>query len=183
MADLPSRLRTWLDSEAADQDHTHLVLLVGGGKLVDAVREFDAGTTLGDEPAHWFCVELLDMTGRLLGAMLPELVVVDDFATLNSRLHRPGVTLFCPSQFLKHVEPNRDGTPLASDWSVTSDSIAGRLAVVLAADELVFLKSAPPPEPSKQSDWLGRLASVGYVDAYLTRLAPELPSMSFVHFR
>ena len=178
-ADLPARLQAWLHNEAAAHVPTHFVLVVGGGKLVDAVREIDRRTPLGDDAAHWICIELLNVTCRLLAARLPELDVVEDFAILESRLHRPGITLYGPHQFMKCIEPHRPGTRLGQNWSVTSDSIAARLAVVLAADELVLLKSATPPSQRGKATPLEWLASVGYVDSFLPTLAPELPDLRF----
>jgi aspartokinase-like uncharacterized kinase len=153
------------------------VLLAGGGKLADAVRDVDAATPLGEEPAHWICVELLDVTGRLLAAMLPELSVVAKFSELEPRLRCPGTTLLLPGQFVKVVEPKSDGTRLARDWSVTSDSIAARLAIILAAEELVLLKSVDPPLLATNSVRLARLAVAGYVDSFLPRLELELSAV------
>ena len=177
---LVTRIREWLHAERLVDGRTHFVLIVGGGKLVDTVREIDRCIPLGNETAHWICIELLDVTSRLLAARLPEMELVDDFAILESRLRSPGITLFRPSQFMKQIEPHRAGKRLARDWSVTSDSIAGRLAVVLAADELVLLKSAGPPSQRGTVAPLRWLASVGYVDSFLSTLAPELPDLRFM---
>jgi len=172
---LAERLQSWLDADSAERPQTHHVLLVGGGKLVDAVREIDAVRPLGDEAAHWLCVALLNVTARLLGAMLPELEIVDQFSTLKERLRTPGRTLFAPGEFLRQVEPTCDGVRLPYDWSVTSDAIAGRLAIVLGADKLVLLKSVPPPVPPDGPAGLARLAAVGYVDSFLSELVSRLP--------
>jgi aspartokinase-like uncharacterized kinase len=179
-ADLPRRLRAWLAAEAAAHPDTHFVLTVGGGKLVDAVRELDAQTPLGDERAHWMCVALMDVTAGLVAAMLPELVVVDQFALLEHRLREPGTSLLRPHEFLKKVEPASAGTRLVCDWTVTSDAIAGRLAVVLRADELVLFKSVPPPIPDDGRRWLERLAAAGYVDGFLPTLSAELPAIRVI---
>jgi aspartokinase-like uncharacterized kinase len=176
-AALPQRLHAWLAEETAAHPDTHYILVVGGGKLVDAIRDIDARTPLGDERAHWICVALMDVTANLVGALLPELAVVDTFAALEHRLREPGITLFQPSDFLKQVEPTCSGTRLACDWSVTSDAIAGRLAVVLGADELVLLKSTPPPVQRNRGRWLDQMATAGYVDPFLPRLATELPTL------
>ncbi|MCI0493026.1 MAG: hypothetical protein L0Z07_08830 [Planctomycetes bacterium] len=142
---LPERLRAWLDTEVASHPEVHYVLIAGGGRLVDAVREIDARTPLGDEAAHWIAIELLDATARIMGAMLPELPIVDDYTELLQRTANPGVTILRPWRFMREIEPKSLGQKLPASWAVTSDSIAARLAVVLGAEELVLIKSTPPP--------------------------------------
>ena len=173
--ELPRRLRNWLAAQATAQPDSHFVLLAGGGKWVDAIRAIDARTPLGEERAHWICVALMDITAGLLGAMLPELRAAATLDELAVRLHEPGVTLLRPRRFVEEREPALPGTRLPANWSVTSDSIAGRLAVVLGADELVLLKSVPPPVAAGGQNWLEQLATTGHVDEFLPRLSAELP--------
>lgn len=175
--ELPQRLRQWLAAEVAEHARTHYVLVVGGGRMADAVRDIDARHGLDQQAAHWICVGLLDVTARLVAAMLPELAVESDYDALLRRCREPGATIFPPRRFMEDIEPPRAGTRLPADWSVTSDSIAARLAVVLGAGELVLVKSSLPP-PSIASD-LGQLAAVDYVDSFLPRLAGEMPPLRF----
>jgi aspartokinase-like uncharacterized kinase len=182
-ADLPRLLRRWLVAQQAARHDTHYVLIVGGGPLVDAVREIDRSNQLGDAVGHWICIDLMGITARIVAAALPELALVDQFAELLDRVSRRGVTLFCPNQFLRQIEPKSFGTPLAANWSVTSDSIAGRLAIVLSADELVLIKSAVFPTPTNVSnDPLAEFAASGYVDSFLPNLKQELPMVRFDAF-
>ncbi|MEX2093102.1 MAG: hypothetical protein WD971_10520 [Pirellulales bacterium] len=177
--ELPRRLRAWLAAETAAQHDTHVVLIAGGGKWVDAIRHLDAHTPLGDERAHWICIALMDVTAGLIGAMLPELCTTSSLAEVESRLLVPGVTLLRPGEFVRECEPTLAGTRLPANWSVSSDSIAGRLAIVLGADEVVLLKSAPPPTTPNGHDWLAGLAAARYVDAFLPTLRDELPGQRF----
>jgi 5-(aminomethyl)-3-furanmethanol phosphate kinase len=178
--DLSQRLRAWLMNEQTSHPPTHFVLIAGGGQWVETIRAIDAKQPLGVERAHWICVSLMDVTAGLVGAMLPELFVVDATADLQSRLPEPGATLLRPSEFVSQVEPMLPGIRLPADWSVTSDAIAGRLAVALGADELALLKSTPPPIAADGSNWLARLAAAGYVDGFLPSLAAELPALRCV---
>lgn len=179
--DLSRRLRTWLSAEMAALPDTHYVLVAGGGKLVEAVREIDRVSMLDPETAHWICVDLMGVTARLLGAMLPENAVVERFQDIEKSLSRPGATIVSPGEFMRQIEPGCPGRHLACDWSVTSDAIAGRLAIVLAADELVLLKSIAAPETqiSSVDDWLAALSAQGFIDACLPKLASELPTVRF----
>jgi 5-(aminomethyl)-3-furanmethanol phosphate kinase len=176
---LAQRLRTWLEAETAAQPGTHFVLLVGGGRLVDMVREIDARVPLGDEAAHQIAIALMDVSSQIVASMLPELSCTADFDELLQRIETPGITLFQPARFMVEVEPHHAGLRLPASWMVTSDSIAARLAIMLGAKELVLAKSSPPPgdaSPVAISLW----AESGYVDAYLPRLSAEIPAVRAV---
>jgi aspartokinase-like uncharacterized kinase len=99
-AAFPLRFRAWLDEKQAARHDTHFVVVVGGGKWVDAIRELDAHSPLGEERAHWICIALMDVTAGLVGAMLPELLVIQSFGQLEPRVGKPGFTLFKPSEFV-----------------------------------------------------------------------------------
>jgi aspartokinase-like uncharacterized kinase len=118
---------------------------------------------------------LLDVTARLVHAMLPELDATADYAALQQRCMSPGVTLLQPAGFLIYAEPTAAGTRLPAAWAVTSDSIAARLAVMLGADELVLLKSAPFEFLGKPN--VPQMAAAGFVDANLPQLAGETPPL------
>ena len=81
----------------------------------------------------------------------PELAIEDEYRALQRRCGEAGVTMFRPSRFLRQIEPHAAGTRLTARWQVTSDAIAARLAIVLGADELVLVKSVPPPGPGGHS--------------------------------
>ena len=106
----------------------------------------DAHSPLGDERAHWICVAIMDVTAGLVGAMLPELCMTSRRLRNSNRVWWCQASRCCvPGEFVREIEPTIAGTRLPANWSVTSDSIAGRLAIVLQADELVLLKSVTPP--------------------------------------
>jgi 5-(aminomethyl)-3-furanmethanol phosphate kinase len=159
--DLPMTLGQWL----AAQPPADNVLLAGGGALADVIRQADATHRLGEPTAHQLCVELLGVTARLLHSLLADRAALTTFAELleTRRAHRlPRCLVLDPCEFLTHQEPAAAGNPLPHTWDVTSDSIAARIAEVLAADELVLLKSREPPQDSS----LAALAADDYVDRY-----------------
>lgn len=172
---LPARLRAWL----AAQPPAHQVIVAGGGPLVEQVRSWHAGEAIDDEAAHWMCVDLLRVTARVLHAWLPEIPLVEDDRLLDSRIGKHGATILGPARWMRHAEPGLAGTRLPSSWETTSDSIAGRLAAALAADELVLLKSALPRTPVD----LRALAAVGFVDPMMAQLSLELPPTRVVDLR
>jgi len=177
LPELPNRLRGWLDA----QPPAHNVLLAGGGLLVEQVRAWHAAEAIDDAAAHWMCVDLLTVTAHLLHAWLPEIPLVEDDLLLCQRVGEPGATIFGPARWMRHSEPGLPGTRLPSNWETTSDSIAGRLAAAVRADEFVLLKSALPRRQSSRE--LSALAAAGYIDPVLAQMAPELPPTRLVNLR
>jgi len=174
LPDLPKRMRCWLEA----QSEAHHVLIVGGGRLVEQVRQCHAGD---ESAAHWLCVDLMQLTAEFLHGRLPEMPLVEDFAALQNRLAVPGCTLFSVANWLRHHELQQASTRLPQSWEVSSDAIAARLAVVLGADELVLLKSALPDFSS--SDDMAALSAAGFVDPMCARLASELPPWRVLNLR
>lgn len=173
-AEFVSAWRGWL----AEQPPAVNVLIAGGGKLADVIREADAAWGLGEEASHWLCVELLDVSARLLAAVLPEARREDSWDGLLRLLsdgdgHQPIV--LSPGQFLVEVEAGLPPQPLPHRWSVTSDSIAARIAQVLSAAELVVLKSADPPGPFAHGP--------PYVDHHFAAVSEGLNRVRFVNLR
>ena len=175
-SDLAEKLRGWLAAESPG----HHVLVVGGGRLADEVREMDRRHQLGDEAAHWLAIRTMSITAELLSHLLREVPLVTDFAVLGDRLADRGATIFDPWSFLTDHEPGMPGTRLVASWDATSDAIAARLAVVLGAAELVLLKSAPPPSATETT---ADLADRGYVDKFSARFAGEIPAVRFINLR
>jgi len=173
---LADALRTWL----ARQPPALNVLLPGGGTLVDVIRRADRDLSLGDEAAHWRCVDLLSVTARWLTAKLgdvPLLETHDELLFCRNARQRARV-VFDVREWLQRHEPSGAGRRLPHDWSVTSDSIAARLAEVIGADELVILKSADPPAES-----VAKLAIAGYIDRHFPPAAAALAVVRFVNLR
>jgi aspartokinase-like uncharacterized kinase len=174
---LPDKLRAWL----ATQPRAHNVLLAGGGPLVEQVRSWNRDIEPIDEAAsHWMCVDLLTVTAHLLHAWLPEIPLIEDDRLLCQRVGEDGATIFGPAPWMRHSEPGLPGRWLPTDWETTSDSIAGRLAVALRADEFVLQKS---DVPNVRSPELSALAATGYIDPILAQMSHELPATRLVNFR
>src|SRR5262249_4278307 len=117
----------------------------------------------GEETAHWLALRALTINADLLAALLPGACVIDgpDLAELVWEQGRRPVL-----DALAFCESDETGAGrLPPTWAGTSDSNAARVAVTAGAQELVLLKSAPPP-PGDVAAW----AAAGYVDAWLPRV-------------
>jgi 5-(aminomethyl)-3-furanmethanol phosphate kinase len=147
-------------------DDGPFLLVPGGGKAADAVRDWQRVHRFNDQTAHWLALRTLTVTAALL----------------KVRLFAP-VVAHPTEEPVRHVEgpPNRirvldayqfcfDEDILPHTWAVTSDSIAARAAVVAGADKLVLLKSIdiPPGTP-----WPVAAAN-GWVDDHFPTVAAEL---------
>ena len=177
LPDLADRLRRWL----AAQSPAHHVLVVGGGALVEQVRQWHTLQPLGEAAAHWMCIDLMTVTAHMLHDRLPEISLIEDDSLLRERLGEPSCTIFGVAAWLRQSEPNLPGYRLPTSWEVTSDSIAGRLALVLHADELVLLKSALPEQPIACD--IAQLAADGLFDRALPCIAKELSALRLVNLR
>ncbi|HEV3025225.1 MAG TPA: hypothetical protein VGX76_22295 [Pirellulales bacterium] len=175
LADVVARLRQWLATEPGQAN----VIVVGGGRLTDAIREYDKLHDLGELAAHWLCIRAMSLNAELVSALLPEANLSTSLAELQARRPPSGTILFDPWTFLRCDEPNLAVDPLPATWLVTSDSIAARLAEILGADQLVLLKSALPPP----SATLASAAAAGYVDRYFPVAAAKLRRIECVNFR
>jgi aspartokinase-like uncharacterized kinase len=176
-------LRKWLAAQSPDVN----VLIVGGGPLADLIRQADARFAIGEESSHWLCVNLLSITARMLAAVLSDAELIESYDRLQHVLsshqqHRdsaPATVIFTPEDFLRRSEPHVLGQPLPHNWTVTTDSIAARLAHAVGADELVLLKSADPPQPHTC-----QAAGEGdFADAHFPIAAQSLPRVRCVNLR
>ncbi len=175
--ELPLALRAFLREEPAAVN----VLLAGGGELAEAIRRADAALGIGEEAAHWLCIEALGITARML-AGVASLTLVHRLNDLREVVGKKETrtAVLDPREFLTSDEPRLPGNVLPHTWNVTSDSIAVRLACVLGADELVLLKSADPPAWRTLRD----LADAGYVDEHFPLAATALePRVRCVNLR
>jgi aspartokinase-like uncharacterized kinase len=175
-AGLPAALSKWLNQQPPGMN----VLVSGGGKLAECIRDADQRFSLGDEPAHWLAVDCLSITSRLLA-------VAGDFSSFLDRYDdllawratsALGNVVLDAREYLRQFEATLPGVPLPRDWTATSDSIAARLAETIGADELCLLKSSPPPRAS-----LTELSASGYVDQHFSVAAARLPAPRFIDLR
>ena len=171
--DLQVALLSWLER----QETRETLIVTGGGRLVDAIRDLDAIRPGDVRQTHWLCVELLDVTFRLMSSWFDWPILTTWQELQHGMTHgfatdRP--TLVAVRSFY-HPDFGGDSTNLAlpCNWQTTTDSIAGLLALQTGADELVLLKSCQiDPRLS-----LRQLAERGIVDAAFPVIAHGIASV------
>jgi 5-(aminomethyl)-3-furanmethanol phosphate kinase len=174
--DLPGLLGFDLERRRAEGDR--VVLLAGGGRVADHIRELDRTFGLGDIRAHRLAVHSMDLTAHILTALLPGLVVVDELHNLDPAWEQGRIPVLAPRRWLDEVDA-RSHDPLPATWDVTSDAIAARLAVSVRAKELVLLKSAPlPPGLDRRG-----AARLGLVDPAFPDVSRDLDCVLYRNLR
>ncbi|MDA8743183.1 hypothetical protein N9N28_01005 [Rubripirellula amarantea] len=162
---LVDTLQDWIGC----QEPATNVLIFGGGKVIDAIRELDTVHSLDPVATHWHCIDLLDAMFQVVSDWFPAWEAIrspemlQDLSEQNSaaatRLVRVGA-FYRPG----------DDSRLPQDWRTTTDSIAAHLAIRLNADELVLLKSCDIPNEFTAAS----LAATGIVDAAFPLIAQHV---------
>lgn len=158
-------LKTRLPQFLATLKGKSIVLVPGGGKTADVIRDLDRAHALGDEAAHWLALRALTLNAHFLAELLGGVRVVEGLNASRSAWRRGGMTIIDPFRFARGDESRPDYPPHI--WSVTSDSIAARIAHVAEAEKLVLLKSTTI---AAGLAWL-EAAQQGHVDEHFPSLA------------
>ena len=170
-------LRDWLNCQSRAMN----MLIAGAGELADFVRECSARFDLTDKVAHWMCIDLMSVSAGMLHQMLPESNLITDFHSLRSvAVSDAKLIVYDVHHFMHEIEPNLAGERLPQNWTVTSDSIAARVAGAIDAVELVLLKSTITPAASLTDDFF-TIACQSVRNARVVNLrAPEFDELSIV---
>lgn len=154
-ARLPQRFANWLK----DQPPACSLILTGGGRLADEIRDLDQRFGLPANVSHELAVHSMKAQATVLRAKLTEAGCnsqwLDDLA---GDVPAAGIWFIDPVEFM--AQDAQSASPLPASWEVTSDSIAARVAMAASAPELVLLKAINPP-PNKN---LTSLTAAGYID-------------------
>jgi 5-(aminomethyl)-3-furanmethanol phosphate kinase len=127
-----------------------IVVVPGGGRLADAVREFDRERGLSPTAAHWMALLAMDQYAFALADHMPGAVLLEDAVSVPAVVARGKVAVLAPFRWMRAVDV------LPHSWDVTSDSIAAFIAGALGATRLVLIKPVSP----------------GGVDPCFTRIVP-----------
>jgi aspartokinase-like uncharacterized kinase len=176
--DLPVQLATFLEAHVPSTGIERPLLIAGGGRAADLVRDLDRIHQLGDEMAHQLAFHTMDLTARLLSALLPRSQVTETLNTAWQSLDHGIVPVLAPWQILRAID-EAACEPLPASWAVTSDSIAARIAAHVNASRLILLKSASIANHATRQD----AARAGLVDPHFPAVARALSRVEYLNLR
>jgi aspartokinase-like uncharacterized kinase len=173
--DLGPRLDRWLQQ----RDPQKILLVPGGGPTADVIRVLDKQHGLGEERAHWLALRALTLNAWFLAGLSPtnRLRVVLHLEECNGVWDQAMVPVMDPHAFAV-ADEGRTGF-LPHCWSVTSDSLAARMARVSGASKLVLLKSV---SWDQRVNW-DKASNSGLVDTYFPQAIRGLERVQAINFR
>ena len=180
MPNLKQKFQKW----CCENPHPLTLIIVGGGPVVEAVRQVHLANPLSEEFAHWVCMDLLQHTARIAHQVLGNVDLLETMADLQQSLSDSNVNSTTPIIAVVQVaicfareNPNMG---LPESWDVTSDSLAAAFCNMVAAEELVVMKSCDAPNDG--SDLESR-ADFGFVDPFFPGLAEDIDQVRFVNLQ
>ncbi len=153
-------LRDWL-AMLADAGASRVVIVPGGGRFADAVRQAQTQWRFDDLAAHNMALLAMAQTAHLFCALNPALQRCDEEARLADVLQRGRTAVWSP------IDLQRDRQGADTGWDTSSDSIALGLALRLRATRLIVVKSCTVDA----SATLAQLSAAGIVDRRFAALA------------
>ena len=181
LPDLAARIESIL----AQRRDSRAVLLAGGGEVVDVVRGWHSRFLLSEAESHRLAMGALRATAELLERLIPKAQRCQRVGEVRAVWMSGGVPVIVPDAWFDASPGWFEGEPrlatglLPQSWEVTSDVLAGCVAVDLQAAELLLVKSVPSPVNGGLTD----AVRDGAVDCHLPRLAGLLPQISWVNAR
>lgn len=158
-------LKDWLQVFAA-HGGGKMVLVPGGGKYADKVRQEQILTGFSDGRAHALAIGAMEQFARDLCRFEPRLKPFSRREQLPEILRTGGIPVWLPSAMVV-------GRPaIPETWDVTSDSLALWLAGEIRARALVLIKSAAMPAAVGSID---ALSGSGLLDAFFPSLFRHHP--------
>jgi aspartokinase-like uncharacterized kinase len=102
--ELPSRLAGFLEDHRSRVEGGRTVLIAGGGRAADLVRQLDRDHRLGDETAHRLAIRAMDLSAMFLAAILPGSITVDRLGALPAAFHAGQVPVLLAGPILEEIE-------------------------------------------------------------------------------
>ena len=187
LAEDPERLIDLCAKLSGLAKNYELVVVPGGGRFADVVRDSDKHFNLSSEISHRMAILGMDQFGLLLAQITPNscaTYLLDDAKQLSET---EVVPVFLPSRLMFKENP------LENSWDVTSDSIAAYVASRLLAAKVLLVTDVDgifTKDPKKHSDAmlieklsaeeLLKLNKRTSVDSFLPKLLLEAPIDCYV---
>ena len=110
-----------------------LIVVPGGGRFADVVRDFDQRFSLPKSVSHRMALLGMDMFGLLLSGIMHSCRVFRQFDDAEELFGKGVVPIFLPSHMMFKDDP------LENSWDVTSDSIATYSAERFNAEKVILV--------------------------------------------
>jgi aspartokinase-like uncharacterized kinase len=172
LSDLCHHISAYVNELAAP-----VLLVPGGGAIVDAIRDLDRRHSFGEETSHWLSLRAMSVNAHMVSNLIAGSEVVQDLAEFDLSWTNGKIAIMDAFAFARGDEGKPGSLP--HSWSVTSDSIAARVAVVIGATKLVLLKSV---EWQSNADWHAA-EEQGVVDSQFKNVITPRISVRVVNFR
>jgi 5-(aminomethyl)-3-furanmethanol phosphate kinase len=133
LAQTPEVLRALCVELCQIAEDYKVVVVPGGGRFADAVREFDEKYALPPVVSHRMAILAMDQYGLVLSHLIPESHCINSFKEVKSIREDKKVPVFLPSKLMLHDDS------LEVSWDVTSDSIVAYIAHRLHAERVILV--------------------------------------------
>ena len=156
-------LRDWLEMLALE-GRGRVVIVPGGGRFADVVREAQQHWGFDDLAGHNLAVLGMAQMAQMLKGLCPTLQCARDEAEICAELAAGAVPVWMPLDLL------REAPDELTNWGVTSDSLALRLAARLQAEGVIMVKSCAVPSGADED----ALVQAGIVDTEFAAYRAQL---------
>lgn len=122
------------------------LVVPGGGKFADIVREFDREYSLSGETSHKMAILAMDQYATLLADLISNSRAIDSLEKAEKVLSDGFVPILLPASLLFSEDP------VEHSWDFTSDSIAAWIAGTSNAEKLILITDVDgifPQDPKK----------------------------------
>jgi len=111
------------------------VVVPGGGIFADVVRKLFVEHKITSEEAHYMAIKAMEINSVMLSYRLRNSKLCSTIEEIVSTLSEGKIAIVLPYGIVRKVGI------LPESWSITSDSIAVLIGILLGADLIVLLKS------------------------------------------
>lgn len=132
LAECPASLKKLCQELSVLAKAYRVLIIPGGGKFADIVREFDKTYGLSNTVAHKMAILAMDQYGLFLSDITPNAYVSYSLKETRNSV-RDMLPIFLPSRFMFRKDP------LEHSWDVASDTVAAYIAGVLPAKKLILV--------------------------------------------
>jgi aspartokinase-like uncharacterized kinase len=187
LAEDPERLRALCTKLSEFAKKYAIVVVPGGGRFADVVRDFDQRFTLSSGISHRMAILGMDQFGLLLSQITPNSCATYLLNDAKQLSEIRVVPVFLPSRLMFKEDP------LENSWDITSDSIAAYVASRLQAAKVLLVTDVDgifTEDPKKHEDAtlieqlpaeeLLTLNTRTSVDRFLPKLLLEAPVDCYV---